>query len=281
MRRLIVVLSCVTLLPLTTGCQSTYRTRPVEVMVRDAESHQPIANAEVQMVHHHTASDSATATTGNTGVALVEFVPNGSEPAMISITAKGYQNEFKVVSDSDIIKISPKPFFGGADAHPADFVLDVYPDPPFDVMIVLTTGFRGLLKADVSLRDNPVESGQRTYPFYADRNGEVKINGPKILDRVAIVNYRARYEGGDQTLGEMDEKTVGIRWLKKDGTKEIFVVGTQTEFEQFRKELVPQQNMNPGPSDAPKKGGGRGGKGGGGGRRGGGGGGGGGSGGGY
>ena len=237
------------------GCQSVYRSRPVEVLVRDAETQEPIREASVQIAHHHTSSETSIGVSAGDGIALIDFVPKGSEPAMISVSGHGFREETKVVTDEEIIQIEPRPLLGDFAPHKPDFIIDVFADPVFEVVIVTPRDFRGLVRAEVDFHEKTFERGLRRFMNTANAKGEVKLRGPEILKRLPMAGYRARYEGDENPMGPMTATEVGIRWLKKEGNLEMFVVGTDAEFEQFRKELVPQANMNPSTSDSPKRGG--------------------------
>jgi hypothetical protein len=256
---------------LLVGC-SMYRSRDVGVTVRDAETHEPIPNAVVQISHHHLAGDAISEKTDGSGIARVSFKPASDESTMIEASAPGHMTEFQVVGDTTIANIPPAPLFGSPEARSADFTVDLYAGPAFGVELVVPQGYRGLLKVDLNFRDDvPVPKGQRVFSFEASANGQVKGTGPGLLRRVSASSYTARYTDGTPIGEKMDDTQVGIRWLKREEGAEVFVVGTKADFDQYRKDAglnnTPTQS-----TDSSKRGGGRGGRGGGRGGRGGGGG---------
>lgn len=255
---------------LLVGCAIPYRSRSVGVSVHDAETHEPIPNATVQISHHHLAADPISEKTTADGIARVSYTPAGSESTMIEASAPGHLAEFQVVGDGAIASIPPAPLFGSPESRAADFVVELYSGPAFGVELVVPPNYRGLLKVDLSFRDDvPVPRGQRVFSFEASANGQLKGTGPRLLRRVSASSYRARYADGTPIGATMDASQVGMRWLKREDGAEVFVVGTQTDFDQYRKDAGVQTGPSQSASD-PGKRGARGGRGGGGGRRGGG-----------
>jgi uncharacterized membrane protein YgcG len=113
--------------------------------------------------------------------------------------------------------------------------------------------------------DFAIPRGQRVFSFEANASGLVKGTGPAVLRKVSASSYSARFTDGTPLTDKMDATQVGIRWLKREGDAEVFVVGTQADYDQYRKEAGPTTSQ---PANNSKQGGkgGRGGRGGGGGR---------------
>src|SRR5262249_17291380 len=126
--------------------------------------------------------------------------------------------------------------------RPANFVVEMYAEPRFAVELVVPVGFRGLIKADIQIDENaPCPPGQRCFRYEVPSSNTVLIKGPTVLRRVSPSNYQARYPGGALLGTKMDLVTVGFRWLKRDGNENYFVVGTQSEYDQFRRRLAPNE----------------------------------------
>ena len=70
--------------------------------------------------------------------------------------------------------------------------------------------------------------------------GVVQVQGPPLLRRVFPPSYHARYPDGTPLGLDMDIQKVGFRWLKSEGNDHYFVVGTQPEYDDFRRHLVPE-----------------------------------------
>jgi hypothetical protein len=249
------------------GC-TVYRHREVEVAVRDAETHQPIPGAVVHVSNPHTGADPITATAGPVGIAPVPFTPAAGEPVMIEAMATSYTADSVVVGEAAVAAVPPSPFIGPAMPRPADFTVELYAAPRFGVELVVPPGYRGLLRVDLNFKDDiPIPKGQRVFPFTASATGEIKGTGPGVLRRVPVSEFKARTTDGTPIGGQPDPEGVDLRWLRRDEGCEVFVLGTQADFDKYRKDSPHDPTTQP-PTD--KKGGGRGGKGGG--RRGGGGG---------
>jgi hypothetical protein len=54
------------------------------------------------------------------------------------------------------------------------------------------------------------------------------------------------YADGTALDGEMSAVKVGFRWLKQDGKKCFYVVGTQNEYDQFARDLLKEANQSSG-----------------------------------
>lgn len=241
-------------------------------MVRDAETKQAIAAAEVRLSHPciqaFDESVDSSEKTGTDGVARLSARPNGKDSLLIEASAKGYRHENQVVSDSAIEEIEPAGFFQSYDGRAANFVLEMYADPPFAVELTIPRDFRGLVRAKIQIREDlPHQTGQRTFQFSAGASGVAYVVGPPQLRRVPPASFAARYDDGALLGNNMDATRVGFRWIKHEGTDEVYVVGTQSEYEAFRHQLFPDDPSAPMTSSPQKS---RSGRGGGGGHRGGG-----------
>src|SRR6516225_1726759 len=90
------------LLALAPGCQGLFGSRPAPVLVRDAETKEPIPGAEVRLSYPPTqlpvGPPDCSEKTGDDGVARVQAAPYGDGGIAVGVTAKGYLSEEKVLS---------------------------------------------------------------------------------------------------------------------------------------------------------------------------------------
>lgn len=221
------------------GCQVLYRYRPVPVLVRDAETKNPIADAEVHLSYPLSRDslapfDSCERTDGN-GIAHVRAAPYGDFGVRIDATAANYAHEQKTLSSETIAQIAtPLPFEETKQRRP-EVVMEMYTEPRFSVELIVPTGYRGNIKAEVDLQDTiAVPKGQRCFR-YDVVDGFVRIKGPGVLRRVNPADYGARYADGTPLTGNTTLLKVGFRWLRGKGNQQYFFVGTQPEYDMERR----------------------------------------------
>ena len=252
------------LLTITAGCQSLYRYRPIGVLVQDAETMKPIPGAQVRLsyplVRSSVAPYDSSGTTGPDGIARLRAAPCGESVALLEVSGPGYLSESMDVSSEAIEHIEPAPWFGTPPQRPANFVLKMLAGPRFAVELVLPTGYRGLVVADVQfLNEVPCPPGQRRFSYEVPSSGRVQVRGPGLL-LSHLPDYGARYADGTVLGPEMDAVKVGFRWLKQDGPREYFVVGTQPEYESYRLDLLSHSTGQDSRPSGGGQGGGRGGR---------------------
>jgi hypothetical protein len=245
------------LLAVAPGCQFLQsEPPPVPVVVRDAETKQPIPGAEVRVSHlKHPAGTGPTGTTGPDGTARLKAAPDGDGDAVVMEgAAGGYLSESKDVT----LEVGR--------AGPAGVVLELDAAPRPAVELVLPAGYRG--KVEVHVRaEGTAAPGQRAFSAEVPASGVVDLTGPPVLRHLTPADFRARYADGAPLGTDGPDSAVGFRVVKTLGAVEYFVVGTAADADELRRSLDGEE---PGRSGGGGKGGGK--RGGGGGRRGGGGG---------
>jgi uncharacterized membrane protein YgcG len=251
------------------GCLSFHRERPVAIMVRDAETKQPLPAADVHLSYRARPSEApaeSSETTKTDGIARLTTTPNGKDPLVIRASAQGYMTESIVKSDEVVEQIEPAGWFESVNRRPVNFILEVYKGPPFSVELAVATGYRGLVKAELRIQDNlSCAPGERRFQYMVEPNGNVIIAGPAQLRHVNPADYQAHYVDGTVLGNHIDVNQVGWRWLKHEGNFEYFVIGTKGDLEMWRRQLFPNEPSAPAETTGRRGGGGRGGRGGGGG----------------
>jgi len=239
------------LLVLAPGCQVMYRYRPVPVLVRDAETKQPIANADVHL-YYPLSRDSlapfdSSERTSSDGVAHLRAAPYGDFGVRIEANAAGYMTDQADIATESIQHLKPPHLMEETQRRKPEFVVELYSEPRFSVELVVPPGYRGLIKAEIEMQDDAaVPPGKRCFR-YEVVDGRVRIKGPGILlRRVYASDYRASYADGTPLTGEMTLTKVGFRWLRGRDTEQYFVVGTKPEYDMQRRyapdgETVEQQ----------------------------------------
>jgi uncharacterized membrane protein YgcG len=255
---------CVCPIAFGTGCRLITHEKPAGVMVKDAETNRPIPSAEVRisdpMMHpSHVPEPGQIA--GNDGIARLDVAPNGKNPVFLEAGAKGYQSDSVMLDDSKIGQIEPASLFENVKRRPPAFTLALYSGEPFTVELAVPPGYRGLIKAEMALRDDiPCPLGQRQFRITVSTAGAAQVLGPAVLRRISPASYVARHADGAPIDGRMDATKVGFRWLKHEGDFEYYVVGTQREYDVLRQQLCPELESDEKPSQ--RGGGSKGGRGG-------------------
>ncbi|HZV07318.1 MAG TPA: hypothetical protein VE999_19705 [Gemmataceae bacterium] len=239
MGKLRLALSLVFLLALAPGCQVLYRYRPVPVLVRDAETKKPIASANIH-ISYPLSRDSlapfdSSEHTGPDGIAHLRAAPYGDFGIRVDASAAGYLPEQVNVSTESIQHVTPPHPFEETERRKPEVIVEMYSEPRFTVELVVPTGYRGIIKAEVDLQDDvAAPPGQRSFS-YEVVDGFVRIKGPGVLRRIYPSDYRARYTDGTPLSGEMTLSKNGFRWLRGNGKEQSFFVGTQTEYDMERR----------------------------------------------
>lgn len=251
---------------LAPGCLSLHSERPVKVLVRDAETKNPVPDAEVRLTYRSRPSDIPTPASEKTktdGIALLTTTPNGKDALIVQASANGYSPESMVISSTKVEEIEPAGWFESVERRSVTYIVDVYSGPPFAVELTIPVGMHGLIKAELQIQDDAnCAPKQRTFQYRVEPTGSVMIAGPAQLRRVNPATYIARYADGTPLGQRMDKTQIGFRWLKHEGNVEYFVVGTQAEYDNYHHQLFPDEPSSPAPSSSGRGGGGGGGRGG-------------------
>jgi hypothetical protein len=226
------------------------RSRPLPVLVLDADTKKPISGAEVRLSYVLAASLFAPgpglATTAPDGVARL-WAANGDGGVVVQAGAGGYLAEEKVVPLETLQALEPVGLFENVEQRPVTFVVELHNEEPRPtVELVLPTGFRGLVKADVVVQpDLPGQPGQRRFPFEVPSTGVVRVVGPDLFRHVGSPDFVARYPGGPALGQEVQEGEVGFWCLQSKGQHYTFLVGSRSEFDLHRPRLMDETGERP------------------------------------
>jgi len=230
------------LLAFASGCQVMYRYRPLPVLVRDAETKKPIADAEVHLSYPLTRDSLApfdsSEHTGADGIARLRAAPYGGFGVRLEATAAGYMTGQQTMSSELIQNIKPPYPFEATERRQPVEVVEMYAEPRFTVELVVPVGYRGVIKTEIQLQDDiPFAAGQRCFR-YEVTDGFASIKGPGALRRICPPEYHARYADGTPLTDEMSLLKVGFRWLRGEGNEHSFFVGTQPEYDMQHRSTV-------------------------------------------
>jgi hypothetical protein len=228
------------LLALAPGCQALHQYRPVAVLVRDANTHQPIPDAEVRvwypMTQPATAPYDSCGVTGEDGVARLRAAPYGDASIVLEANAKGYLYEAKDIPVAAVQAIPQGHWFEAVEQRPVSFVLEMYTGPRPTVELVVPAGYRGLVKVAVQTEESVSGApGQRSFSYTVPPSGEVEVVGPPLLRHAVPAEFRARYADGATLSPEAKGTEAGFWWLRSEGRWECFLVGTRGEYDDYRR----------------------------------------------
>lgn len=233
---------------LTPGCRTFLGDRNLTVLVRDAETKQPITTAEVYLCQRlrddEVAPCRVKGLTQADGIARLHADAAGEHGLQVQTVAGDYLPE-KVNLSADALKkkaaaaSNDKSELGSVDA-----IVDVYHEPNFSVELILPPGYRGLVKTEIQIQDNlPLPKGERCFRYLVSATGDVVVKGPSMLQRVPVKEFRARYGDGPLLGKAMDAQKVGCRWVKGVGNRQFFVVGTQLDYEVLHRQISPEETQ--------------------------------------
>ncbi len=240
------IVSLVLLCGAAGGCQALFRYRPVSVQVVDSETHAPIPGADVRISYTLTAPSQAPfdscGTTGKDGTVQLRAAPSGRAGLMLQATAPGYLADESSMPVQAIEALEPSPLLGPDEKRGVNFVMELYAAPSPKVELVLPNGYRGLVKAEIQIQeDAKLAPGQRCFTYHVPASGIVQVVGPPILRRIYSPDFKARYEDGTVIARRVDDRdVVGFFPLQRERMTEVFVVGTKSEFDMFRRDLIAQ-----------------------------------------
>jgi hypothetical protein len=226
------------LLALAAGCQSLHRPRPVVVLARDAETKRPIAAAEVDVSYPFLppaqAPTASVETAGADGVARVHATAVSDLGALVSANASGYLSESKGLNGPAVEALKPAGFFEAVEKRPVDVVLELYAAPGPTVELVLPAGYRGLVKVEARPGDISCPPGQRLFRYEVPPSGALQVVGPPLFRHLATPDFHLVYADGSALAWHGKDAPVGYWWIRAEGAAQVFLVGTQTEYDGMR-----------------------------------------------
>ncbi len=228
------------LLPILTGCQLWHPTASIPIVVRDAETKEPIPGAEVKLwspSDNRKTCIEPSGTTGPDGVVRIKAEYPKEADVLVEVTAPGYlQDEM----DRILAGKAPGAPEGGG-------IIEIFRGPRPVIEVVVPTAFRGELKVEMKIQDvTPEQLGMRVFRYQAPLPeltkagglGEtpvIHVVGPPILDGRLGPEFRGLYSNGSTMPSEPKDKEIVLRWVRSEGLNQYFVVGTKIDQDAARK----------------------------------------------
>jgi hypothetical protein len=225
------------------GCQALHSYRPLAVQIKDAETGQPIPQAEVCL--HYPQSNpnlapwNSTGLTDADGVAHLRAAAYGELGLQVQVKAPGYLAEEKWLSTETIKALEPAHLFESVEQRPVSLTLTAYAEPHPSVELVVPAGYRGLVKVSLKVQDDiPNPPHQRCFRYEVPASGVVQAAGPPLLRRVTPALYSLQFADGVPVSRSAKDSEVGFWWLKAEDGFDHFYVGAKYEFDEFRHNLM-------------------------------------------
>src|SRR5579884_3366301 len=222
------------------GCAALPWSRPMAVLLRDAETKQPIAGGELALSYPlakgPTAPASVSGVTNRDGIVWLHAVPTGDTSILLEAKAQGYLSEWKTLTGDDVRKIEPAHLFEAVEKRPVGQVLELYAGPRPTIELIVPAGFKGQFKVGIQTRDDfPYTPGQRFFSYPVALVGDTTIVGPPLFRHGgATPEFQAKYADGASLKQHVTGPEVGFWWLKSEGGYEHFLVGTAKEYAAWR-----------------------------------------------
>jgi hypothetical protein len=237
----------VLLLAVTPGCQAFHRYRPVSIEAMDTETKQPIPGVEVKISYPLETSSFAPSgskeITGVDGIARLQAAPYGRAGVMIEVSAKGFLSEQKYLSVQEVEAIEPAQWFEDVKRRPTSYVMEMFAGPAPAIELIVPIAYRGQIKAKIQVQaDLAYSAGQRTFSYKVPDSGEVAATGPPVFRHLSPANVRVKFDGNLPLSLWAKESEFGYWLLKCEGTCYYFLVGTQRDYDDYRRSL---QNGGP------------------------------------
>jgi hypothetical protein len=197
---------------------------PVLVEVRDAETREPIAGAQVRVWHAAIHSVTSSGTTGPDGLAQIPAPPADDTPLIYEFMAKGYMAR---QMDHPLKRVQ-----GGV-------TLELFAEPRPTLELVVANGYRGVVRAKIRVQDDlTYPPHQRLFSYPVPASAFVEAVVPPLFARGSTPDLRVRYAEGTPLSRDAKPYEVGCRWLKSDPDSEyVFLIGTQWEADTFRRNV--------------------------------------------
>jgi hypothetical protein len=232
----------VLLLAASPGCQAFHQYRPISIEARDAETKMPIPGVEVKISYPLETSSFAPSeskeTTGADGIARLKAAPYGRAGIMVEVSANGHMSEQKYLSIQEVQAIEPAHWFEDVKRRPPSFVMEMFADPAPAIELIVPIGFRGQVKAKVQVQaELSSVAGQRSFRYTVPESGEVLATGPPLFRHVTPSNFRVKFADNSPLSPGAKEAEIGYWFLKSEGAWYYFLVGSQRDYDDYRRSL--------------------------------------------
>lgn len=234
-------LICLAALACQSGCIAWYTKAPVDLLVLDAETNEPIAGAKVG-VHYaymlmlnvpkdpHALSD-------HDGRAVLSVARSRSFANVWEVTAPGFTRYTELHGDGPERTSAAK----NARASNERRVVRLYREPDPTLTVVVPNGYRGPLLVDLRPVPGFIQDsiGQRTFTIEATDLGYASLDAKLLLQRYTHIDVQ--YADGtplSDSCGINQDDEVRLRRGFTGFHQELFYVGTKAEMQPWFKQAA-------------------------------------------
>ena len=263
-----VFLGLLVVLPTVTGCHALHPTPTIPIVVRDAETKEPIPGAEIRLwspADNSTGRQEPTGTTGPDGVARIKADYSKVADVLIGVTAQDY-----LPDQVDRVLAGKVP-----GSPPGGAIVEMFRGPRPVIEVIVPSDFRGEFKVEVKPQEdtqNPERkrvftckvppAGLRPAGGFDFTPVVVHVSGPPILSAEGRIGpeFHGLYADMTPMPAEPKDKDIVMRWVRSEGPDQYFIVGTKVD--QLSAQRAAEKQIGPREKSSPNKSGGKGGGGG-------------------
>jgi hypothetical protein len=246
--------------PILSGCFWCHVYRPVDILVRDAETKQPIEQATVTLNYQTYMMDffapwPCSGTSSGDGKLSVLATPYGLDDISLTAQAEGYlfvsrsypfTREQKLPLEQ-VRTISPTKFLCPWTRGNPDVIVEMYAKPAPTVELIVPPGYRGPIKVDFEIdENNSVHRSNRLYTAVVLPAGLAKVKGDALLRQLSSVDFRVRF--ADQNYSTLLEKNspIELHFVDCSENSILFALGTRADKEKVARlvnKILPSGSM--------------------------------------
>jgi hypothetical protein len=225
----------------STGCGLFHEYRPMHVLVRDAETKQPLAGVEVRgwymTMMDVFGPNTPHGTTDKDGLVTLQIGPD--RLFVLRVIEDGY-----LLADTDATQeyFKKLPRKGDPDDLPGriDFVFDLKPEEHPTFILIIPDNYRGLVKVCYEPTETVKVERRRNYEIPVGVDGLAVVRMPEALCRPAAIRWvtAAREKSGKRVERNLDmnSRQIGLWPLRKTDDIEVYFVGTAAKWEKLQRQ---------------------------------------------
>ena len=224
------------------GCITFPSYEPVDVLVLDAETGNPLSDATVSVWYLrgfpvlNTPKDisASTNTYGRATLRVAEYHGVVWETSAQNYIALGFPVSRRRIPEE--LQIATEEH-----TDHKEVIIRIYRQPEPTITVFVPEGYRGPLKLDLPPTSSFVQGaiGRREFTFEASQTGYVRIDAAPLLLRSRLKDFIVRYADGTPIRPRSfdDDERVILRRMTDFGNRWLFMIGTRADEDMLRRVL--------------------------------------------
>jgi hypothetical protein len=262
--RIAFILLLVGVFPYLPGCHQFWTISPVDVVVLDGETGQPVPSASVAVKYDGQSSawfmpPEEQRKTDGQGKAIIPVADFRAGSIFWDVSADGYADE-RPHADSGGGERVPGAFLPSDKADDSSglhAVVRLLKGPAPRITVVVPSGYRGPVWVEFVDKQGWAKPGEREFAYPANARGYVEIPTISLFCSVSRENLFAQYADGTPIpAGDFGQDQVGFRWVcggervksGKPPTRSLWMVGTTTNLAELKRRIR-RPTFDPSPSN--------------------------------